>query len=42
MGHTLTEVRSQGVAQVILVEAKTGVLEAGIDRRGADSGAAGR
>jgi gamma-glutamyltranspeptidase/glutathione hydrolase len=42
MGHTLHEVRQQGVAQVIVADPKTGILEAGIDRRGADSGAAGR
>jgi gamma-glutamyltranspeptidase/glutathione hydrolase len=42
MGHTLREVRLQGVAQVIVRDPTTGVLEAGIDRRGADSGAAGR
>jgi gamma-glutamyltranspeptidase / glutathione hydrolase len=42
MGHTLNEVRAQGVAEVILVEPSSGVLQGGVDRRAPDGGAAGR
>jgi gamma-glutamyltranspeptidase / glutathione hydrolase len=38
-GHTLRQVSSQGVAQVIVVDAKTGLLEGGSDRRAPDGGA---
>jgi gamma-glutamyltranspeptidase/glutathione hydrolase len=41
MGHTMNENDSQGVAEVIVV-AKDGVLEGGVDRRAADGGAAGK
>ena len=41
-GHTLAPIGSQGVAEVIVVEPKRGMLEGGIDRRAADGGAAGR
>jgi gamma-glutamyltranspeptidase / glutathione hydrolase len=41
-GHTLNEGRAQGVAEVILVEPKTGVLQGGVDRRAPDGDAAGR
>ncbi len=41
MGHTVNEVDGQGVAEVIVV-AKDGVLEGGVDRRAADGGAAGK
>ncbi|HSL22252.1 MAG TPA: gamma-glutamyltransferase [Vicinamibacterales bacterium] len=40
-GHTLRQVGSQGVAQVIAVDPKTGVLEGGSDRRAPDGGAEG-
>ena len=40
-GHELREIGSQGVAEVIVVDAKTGALEGGIDRRAPDGGAAG-
>jgi gamma-glutamyltranspeptidase/glutathione hydrolase len=40
-GHTLREGGSQGVAQVIVVDQKSGLLEGGSDRRAADGGAAG-
>ncbi|MGE3403189.1 MAG: gamma-glutamyltransferase, partial [Vicinamibacterales bacterium] len=36
-GHTLLEVRSQGSAQVIVVNADEGVLEGGSDRRTPDA-----
>jgi gamma-glutamyltranspeptidase/glutathione hydrolase len=39
-GHRLEEVRSQGVAEVILWDAKHKVLEGGTDRRATDGGAA--
>ena len=41
-GHTLRAGSSQGVAQVIVVDPKTNVLEGGADRRAPDGGAAGR
>jgi len=41
MGHTLQEGGTQGVAEVIVV-AKDGVLEGGVDRRAPDGGAAGK
>jgi len=41
MGHALKEVPSQGVAQGILVDPETGLLEGGSDPRGPDSGAVG-
>lgn len=41
MGHTVNEVDAQGVAEVIVV-AKDGVLEGGVDRRAPDGGAAGK
>lgn len=40
-GHRLEEVRAQGVAEVILWDAKRKVLEGGLDRRAPDGGAAG-
>ncbi len=40
-GHALRAAGSQGVAQVIVVDPKTNVLEAGSDRRAPDGGAAG-
>jgi gamma-glutamyltranspeptidase/glutathione hydrolase len=42
MGHTIREAGGQGVAQVIVVNQKEGMLEGGIDRRSPDGGAAGR
>jgi gamma-glutamyltranspeptidase/glutathione hydrolase len=42
LGHTLDEVDIQGVAQAILVRNEDGLLEAGSDRRYADSAAVGR
>lgn len=42
MGHTLFEMPSQGVAEVIVLNAKDGVLEGGVDRRVPDGFAAGR
>jgi gamma-glutamyltranspeptidase/glutathione hydrolase len=42
MGHTLTEVAGQGVAEVIIFNQKENVLEGGVDRRAADGGAAGK
>ena len=41
-GHTLRPVGSQGVAEVIVVDGERNVLEAGVDRRAPDGGAAGR
>ena len=38
-GHTVTEVGSQGAAEIVVV--RDGKLEAGIDHRASDSGAAG-
>jgi gamma-glutamyltranspeptidase/glutathione hydrolase len=40
-GHTLKEGGSQGVAQVIIYDAKANVLEGGSDRRAADGAAVG-
>jgi gamma-glutamyltranspeptidase/glutathione hydrolase len=40
-GHRLEEVRSQGVAEVIVWDAKNRVLEGGFDRRASDGGARG-
>jgi gamma-glutamyltranspeptidase/glutathione hydrolase len=40
-GHRLEEVRAQGVAEVIVWDAKQGVLEGGADRRAPDGGAVG-
>ena len=40
-GHTLKAGGSQGVAQVIVNDAKTGMLEGGIDRRAPDGQAVG-
>lgn len=42
MGHTVTEVGGQGVAEVIVVNQTDGVLEGGLDRRAPDGGAAGK
>ncbi|MFN8061382.1 MAG: gamma-glutamyltransferase [Vicinamibacterales bacterium] len=42
LGHQLKEGGGQGVAEVIVVDPKTNVLEGGVDRRAADGGAAGR
>jgi gamma-glutamyltranspeptidase/glutathione hydrolase len=39
MGHTMTAIGSQGVAQVIVYNQKDDVLEGGCDRRAADGGA---
>jgi len=39
-GHTLRQGSSQGVAQVIVVDPKTNLLEGGSDRRAPDGGAA--
>jgi len=40
LGHDLREITNQGSAQVIVVNLEDGMLEGGIDRRVADSGAA--
>ena len=40
-GHALRPIQSQGVAEAIVVDAKTGTLEGGSDRRAPDGGAAG-
>jgi len=40
-GHTLREGGSQGVAQVIVYNAKEDMLEGGTDRRASDGGAVG-
>jgi gamma-glutamyltranspeptidase / glutathione hydrolase len=40
MGHDLREIENQGVAQVIVVNPKDGILEGGSDRRAPDGGAA--
>jgi gamma-glutamyltranspeptidase/glutathione hydrolase len=40
-GHALREIQSQGVAEAITLDPKAGVLEAGVDRRAPDGGAAG-
>jgi gamma-glutamyltranspeptidase/glutathione hydrolase len=42
MGHDVRETRSQGVAEVIVVNPKYRVLEGGVDRRAPDGGAAGK
>jgi gamma-glutamyltranspeptidase/glutathione hydrolase len=42
MGHTVEADGTQGVAQVIVVNAQDGWLEGGLDRRVADGGAAGK
>jgi gamma-glutamyltranspeptidase/glutathione hydrolase len=41
MGHTLTPIGAQGVAEVIIVNVKEGKLEGGVDRRAPDGGAVG-
>jgi gamma-glutamyltranspeptidase/glutathione hydrolase len=41
IGHDLKEIKSQGVAQVIVVDPEDGMLEGGLDRRVPDGGAAG-
>jgi gamma-glutamyltranspeptidase/glutathione hydrolase len=40
-GHVVREIGSQGVAEAITFDPKANVLEAGVDRRAADGGAAG-
>ena len=40
-GHTLRQISSQGVAEAIVVDQKTGGLEGGSDRRAPDGGAEG-
>jgi gamma-glutamyltranspeptidase/glutathione hydrolase len=40
LGHDLREIESQGVAQVIVVNGKEGMLEGGLDLRAPDGGAA--
>jgi gamma-glutamyltranspeptidase/glutathione hydrolase len=40
-GHVLRSVEAQGAAEVIVVNEREGVLEAGVDRRRPDGGAAG-
>jgi gamma-glutamyltranspeptidase/glutathione hydrolase len=40
-GHTLSRGSTQGVAEAIVVDEKTGTLEGGSDRRAPDGGAAG-
>jgi len=40
-GHALRDIGSQGVAEAIVFDAKGDVLEAGVDRRAPDGGAAG-
>ena len=41
-GHKLAEIGGQGVAEVILVNAREGLLEGGCDRRAPDGAAVGR
>jgi gamma-glutamyltranspeptidase/glutathione hydrolase len=41
MGHAVDEVAGQGVAQGIVIDPGSGILEGGFDRRSPDSGAAG-
>ncbi len=41
LGHELQETGGQGAAQVIVVDAESGMLEGGVDRRVPDGGAAG-
>jgi gamma-glutamyltranspeptidase/glutathione hydrolase len=40
-GHRLEAISGQGIAEVIVVEPKTGKLAGGTDRRDVDGGAAG-
>jgi gamma-glutamyltranspeptidase/glutathione hydrolase len=40
-GHTLTPTGAQGVAEVIVIDARTGKLHGGVDRRAPDGGGAG-
>ncbi|MEW6319728.1 MAG: gamma-glutamyltransferase [Acidobacteriota bacterium] len=42
MGHTVNEVDGQGVAEVIVFNARENMLEGGVDRRAPDGGAAGK
>ena len=42
MGHTVAESGGQGVAEVIVFNAKDNMLEGGVDRRAPDGGAAGK
>jgi gamma-glutamyltranspeptidase / glutathione hydrolase len=42
MGHTVAEGGNQGVAQVIVFNARDNMLEGGVDRRAPDGGAAGK
>jgi gamma-glutamyltranspeptidase/glutathione hydrolase len=42
MGHTVSESGGQGVAEVIVFNAKDNMLEGGVDRRAPDGGAAGK
>ena len=42
MGHTVAEGGGQGVAEVIVFNAKDNMLEGGVDRRAPDGGAAGK
>ena len=42
MGHTVAEAGGQGVAEVIVFNAKDNMLEGGVDRRAPDGGAAGK
>jgi gamma-glutamyltranspeptidase / glutathione hydrolase len=42
MGHTVAESGGQGVAEVIVFNAKDNMLEGGVDRRAPDGGAAGQ
>ncbi len=42
MGHTVQVGGSQGVAEVIVYNAKDDMLEGGVDRRAPDGGAAGK
>jgi gamma-glutamyltranspeptidase/glutathione hydrolase len=41
-GHTLEEIRTQGVAELIRIDPEEGLLEGGVDRRAPDGGAIGR
>ena len=42
LGHKLAQINGQGVAEVILVNAREGLLEGGCDRRAPDGAAVGR
>ena len=42
MGHNVAEVGGQGVAEVIVLNAKDNMLEGGVDKRQADGAAAGK